>query len=69
MGESVPDLAQSGDLIDAAVCVLASDDFIAGRQRHLGYLSFQLWHVPQICPQDGGSSSGTAQDRAEQNTL
>jgi len=27
----VPDLATSADLIDAAVCVLAGDDFIAGR--------------------------------------
>jgi len=31
IGESVPDLAQSADLVDAAVCVLAGDDFIADR--------------------------------------
>lgn len=31
IGESVPDLAQSADLLDAAVCVLAGDDFIARR--------------------------------------
>jgi len=31
VGESVPDLTQSADLVDAAVCVLAADDFIAGR--------------------------------------
>jgi predicted RNase H-like nuclease len=31
IGESVPDLAISADLVDAAVCVLAGDDFIAGR--------------------------------------
>lgn len=31
IGESVADLVQSADLVDAAVCVLAGDDFIAGR--------------------------------------
>jgi hypothetical protein len=31
IGESLPDLAQSADLVDAAVCVLAGDDFITGR--------------------------------------
>jgi Protein of unknown function (DUF429) len=31
IGELVPDLTQSADLVDAAVCVLAGDDFIAGR--------------------------------------
>jgi predicted RNase H-like nuclease len=31
IGESVPDLAQSGDLVDAAVCVLAGADFISVR--------------------------------------
>jgi predicted RNase H-like nuclease len=31
IGQSVPDLATSADLVDAAVCVLAGDDFIAGR--------------------------------------
>ena len=31
IGESVPDLATSSDLVDAAVCVLAGDDFIASR--------------------------------------
>ena len=31
IGEAVPDLAQSADLVDAAVCVLAGDDFIARR--------------------------------------
>ena len=31
IGESVPDLAQSADLVDAAVCVLAGQDFVAGR--------------------------------------
>jgi predicted nuclease with RNAse H fold len=31
IGESVPDLATSADLVDAAVCVLAGDDFISGR--------------------------------------
>lgn len=29
--ESVPDLAQSADLVDAAVCVLAGSDFLSGR--------------------------------------
>jgi predicted RNase H-like nuclease len=29
--ESVPDLAQSADLVDATVCVLAGADFISGR--------------------------------------
>jgi hypothetical protein len=27
----VPDLATSADLVDAAVCLLAGDDFISGR--------------------------------------
>jgi hypothetical protein len=31
IGESVPDLAISADLVDAAVCVLAGADFISGR--------------------------------------
>jgi hypothetical protein len=31
IGESVPDLATSADLVDAAVCVLAGADFISGR--------------------------------------
>jgi hypothetical protein len=31
IGESVPDLATSADLVDAAVCLLAGDDFISGR--------------------------------------
>jgi hypothetical protein len=31
IGKSVPDLATSADLVDAAVCVLAGSDFIAGR--------------------------------------
>jgi len=32
----VPDLTQSADLVDAAVCVLAGDDFIGGRAMNLG---------------------------------
>jgi predicted RNase H-like nuclease len=31
ISESVPDLATSADLVDAAVCVLAGADFVAGR--------------------------------------
>ena len=31
IAESVHDLAKSADLVDAAVCVLAGDDFISGR--------------------------------------
>jgi predicted RNase H-like nuclease len=31
IGESVPDLATSADLVDAAVCVLAGADFLSGR--------------------------------------
>jgi hypothetical protein len=30
-GESVPDLAASTDLVDAAVCVLAGADYVSGR--------------------------------------
>jgi hypothetical protein len=30
IGESVPDLTQSADLVDAAVCVLAGADFLSG---------------------------------------
>jgi hypothetical protein len=31
IGDSVPDLTTSADLVDAAVCVLAGADFISGR--------------------------------------
>ena len=31
IGGSVRELTQSADLVDAAVCVLADDDFILGR--------------------------------------
>jgi hypothetical protein len=31
IGESVPDLATSADLVDAAVCVFVAADFISGR--------------------------------------
>jgi hypothetical protein len=31
LGESVPGLATSADLVDAAVCVLAGADFLSGR--------------------------------------
>jgi hypothetical protein len=31
IAEAVPDLATSADLVDATVCVLAGDDFIAHR--------------------------------------
>jgi hypothetical protein len=31
IGESVPDLATSADLVDAAVCALAAADFLSGR--------------------------------------
>jgi hypothetical protein len=32
ISDSVPDLATSADLVDAAVCVLAGADFISGAQ-------------------------------------
>jgi hypothetical protein len=31
LGESLPDLTRSADLVDAAICVLAGADFISGR--------------------------------------
>ena len=48
IGGSVPDLTQSADVLDAAVCVLAGHDFLAGRamnpeNRKLAELEGWIW--------------------------